>query len=185
MQIVDASNISGNPYLETEHSRKDVAIFCKRIKFEEFGLEVWLFGWSFRANTSNTAMKEEKFPNTQGRRPFSDPRQTVLLLYISSSLSGFLFFPVISVDLREKLHPFLPAFSEFPLKLRYSRNYSSSLTKMQFVTDAIKVHDKGMLLISWLQLTRRGELIMTCKISLWASLDTARGTFISILSAYY
>lgn len=92
MQIVDASNISGNPYLETEHSRKDVAIFCKRIKFEEFGLEVWPFGWSFRANTSNTAMKEEKFPNTQGRRSFSDPRQTVLLLYISSSLSAFLFF---------------------------------------------------------------------------------------------
>lgn len=127
MQIVDASSISGNPYLETEDNRKDVATFCKRIKFEEFGLEVWLFGWPFRANTSNIAMKEAKFPNTQGRRPFTDLRQTVLLLYISFSFSVF---PVISVDVREKWHPFLPAFCGFPLKLRYSRNYSSSLTKM-------------------------------------------------------
>lgn len=127
MQIVDASSIPGNPYLETEDNRKDVATFCKRIKFEEFGLEVWLFGWPFRANTSNIAMKEAKFPNTQGRRPFTDLRQTVLLLYISFSFSVF---PVISVDVREKWHPFLPAFCGFPLKLRYSRNYSSSLTKM-------------------------------------------------------
>lgn len=127
MQIVDASSISGNPYLETEDNRKDVATFCKRIKFEEFGLEVWLFGWPFRANTSNIAMKEAKFPNTQGRRPFTDLRQTVLLLYISFSFSVF---PVISVDVREKWHPFLPVFCGFPLKWRYSRNYSSSLTKM-------------------------------------------------------
>lgn len=82
-------------------------------------------------------------------------------------------FPAIPLAHREQMHSFLPAFCGFSLKWRDTRNYSSSLTKMYFVTDTINICNKGMLLISWLQLTRRDEhymvpYITTCKISvLW------------------
>lgn len=76
--------------IHTEHSRKDLGIFCKADEVLIFWTEG--FGHLDRASTSKPAVNEEKLPNTQSRMFFRDCRQTVLLLYLSSSILAFLFF---------------------------------------------------------------------------------------------
>lgn len=149
--------------IHTEHSRKDLGIFCKADEVLIFWTEG--FGHLDRASTSKPAVNEEKLPNTQSRMFFRDCRQTVLLLVpfiLYFSLSDF---PAVSLAPRKKLCAFPWDFCGFPLTWKDSKNYSSSLKKIYFVIDTLNVRNKEMLLISWLLLTGRDECYMVPVIS--------------------
>lgn len=99
--------------IHTEHSRKDLGIFCEELKFESFGLRI-LTTWT--VSTFKPAVNEEKLWNTQSRIFFRDCRQTFLLPYLSSSVSAFLFFLQFHLLTGKKVHIFPWDFWEFPLK---------------------------------------------------------------------
>lgn len=67
-----------------------LASFVKCLKFEFFGLRV-LATWT-ESPLLGLLLNEGKLPNTQCRMLFRDCRQTVLFLYLSTSISAFLFF---------------------------------------------------------------------------------------------
>lgn len=70
--------------IHTEHPAEIiVASFVKQLKSESFNSGFWPLG---QVSTFKPAVNEEDLPNIQSRMLFRDCRQTVLLLYLSSSI---------------------------------------------------------------------------------------------------